>query len=249
VWIYDITRNTLDQLTFKEGFWPCWTPDSKWVAFASSRDGAANIYRKLADFSGDVQRLTTSKNAQLPFSWSPEGDVLIFTEENPTTGYDIWSLSLKDLVNPQPIVQTEVLDFAGCLSPKGRWLAYYSASEGQRDIYVQAFPPGSGGKWRISTDGGRHPKWAQNGKELFYSDASRRIMAVNVTTEPRFTRGNPVPLPVKPSGPNPHQKWDVTPDGQQFLVLQPLGKSDANSKINIVLNWIEELKRLVPTGN
>jgi serine/threonine-protein kinase len=249
LWIYDITRNTLDQLTFEGGEQPCWTPDGKRITFRSSRDGAFNIYWKSADFGGEAQRLTTSENQQRPFSWSPEGDILIFGENSPTTGWDLWSLSLDDAGKPQPIIQTEVVEQAGILSPDGRWLAYYSTEEGQRDIYVQAFPPGSGGKWRISTEGGRTSRWAQNGKELFYWDPSNRLMAVEVTTEPTFTRGNPVPLRVELSDAIFYWNWDVTPDGKRFLVLQPVEDTDSTAplqQINIVLNWFEELKRLCP---
>ena len=178
---------------------------------------------------------------------------MIFTEIHPTTDYDIWSLSIEDAAEPQPIIQTEELEFAGYLSPNGRWLAYYSTEQGQRDIYVQAFPLGSVGKWRISTEGGRFPRWAQNGEELFYWDPSNRIMAVKVTTDPAFTKSNPVPLPVEPSSPAAYRKWDVTPDGQKFLILQSVEEEEEEAEsvtqINFVLNWFEELKRLVPTGN
>jgi serine/threonine-protein kinase len=249
VWIYDITRNTMDQLTFEGGRYPCWTGDGKWVTFSSIRDRASNIYWKQADFSGEAQRLTTSENDQVPFSWSSDGDVLIFGEQSPTTGWDLWSLSLEDAGKPQPIAQTEAIEFAGFLSPNGRWLAYQSNEEGQRDIYVQAFPPGSGGKWRISTKGGRSPRWAPNGEELFYWEPSNRIMAVKVTTDPTFTRGNPAPLRVELSLPSSYRIWDVTPDGQRFLIMQPQKESKSVTQINIVQNWFEELKRLVPTGN
>ena len=95
-----------------------------------------------------------------------------------------------------------------------------------------------------------YAKWARNGEELFYWDRLKScIMAVKVTTNPAFTKGNPVPLPVETSVPYAYRHWDVTPDGQRFLILQSVEEEEAESitQINIVLNWFEELKRLVPT--
>jgi serine/threonine-protein kinase len=253
VYIYDIDRSTLQQLTFGGGERPIWTPDGKWVTFSSTRErGVFNIYRKPADSSGDAVRLTSGASAQWALSWSPGGDVLIFAEKQITTDWDILWLSLEDVAKPQTIVQTDGSDYFGVLSPNGRWLAYSSnEQDNQNDIYVQAFPSGSGGKWRVSTEGGTFPRWAQNGKELFYWNDGR-IMTVKVTTDTNFTHENPVQLPVTTAGTAPFAAWDISPDGRCFLVLRPVEGADSaapTQQINIVLNWFEELKRLVPTGN
>ena len=110
--------------------------------------------------------------------------------------------------------------------------------------------PGPGGKWQISTEGGREPAWNPNGRELFYRTGDK-MMAVDIATKPGLTVGKPRMLfegqyvPAPGSSPN----YDVSPDGQRFLMLKHGEAGEAvPTQINVVLNWFEELKRRVPTG-
>ncbi len=130
------------------------------------------------------------------------------------------------------------------LSPEGRWIAYRSDESGQDEIYVRPFPA-SDGKWQISTGGGTAPLWAPNGSELFYLEGNR-MMSVPVTIGSSFQPGTPSVLFThdNPSGPPP--AYSVCPDGKRFVMLQPSGQ-ETPGQINVVLNWFEELKRLVPT--
>jgi eukaryotic-like serine/threonine-protein kinase len=123
-----------------------------------------------------------------------------------------------------------------------------SDESGRWEVYVQPYP-GPGGKWQISTEGGMEPTWNPNGRELFYRIGDK-MMAVDITTEPNFKAGKPRALferhyePTPATGPN----YDVSPDGQRFLVLKPSEQETAApTQINVVLNWSEELKRRVPT--
>jgi Tol biopolymer transport system component len=132
-------------------------------------------------------------------------------------------------------------------SPDGRWLAYVSNESGRYEIYVQPYP-GPGGKWQISTEGGTEPVWNPNGRELFYRSGDK-MMAVDVATQPSFTVGKAHVLfegPYQPSWTSA-QNYDVSPDGQRFLMLKPVESTEAApTQINVVLNWFEELKRRVP---
>ena len=101
--------------------------------------------------------MTTSEYLQIPHSWSPDGQLLAFTEINPTTGYDIWVLRMGDR-KAQPFLRTPFNESAPRFSPDGRWLAYVSNESGRYEIYVQPYP-GPGGKWQISTEGGTEPVW------------------------------------------------------------------------------------------
>ena len=132
-------------------------------------------------------------------------------------------------------------------SPDGRWLAYASDESGRTEIYVQPYP-GPGAKWQISTDGGTEPQWNRNGRELFYRSGNR-MMAVDVGTTPNLTVSKPKQIfegeyePTLVSAAN----YDVSPDGQRFLMLKAARVQDeAPTQINVVLNWFQELKRLVP---
>lgn len=119
----------------------------------------------------------------------------------------------------------------------------------RREIYVQPYP-GPGGKWQISIDGGNEPVWNRNGRELFYRNGDT-MMAVEITTQPTLAAGKPKMLfegPYVLSG-GALANYDVAADGQRFLMLKTVEQGQAAAiQITVVLNWTEELKRLVPTG-
>jgi serine/threonine-protein kinase len=250
-WLYDLSRDTLTRLTFegKANLGPIWTPDGKRVAFNSDKEGPPNLFWQLADGSGGLERLTTSQFAQTPSSWSPDGQLLAFIEINPTTGVDVMVLRLGDR-KVQPFLQTPFNETSPRFSPDGRWLAYISDESGRFEIYAQPYP-GPGGKWQISTEGGSEPLWNPNGRELFYRSGDK-IMAVEIITQPSFSAGKSKVLFGGSYQPTPATltNYDVSPDGQRFLMLKPSEQAQAApTQINVVLNWFEELKHKVPTGN
>jgi serine/threonine protein kinase/Tol biopolymer transport system component len=250
IWLYDLRRNTLTRWTFagtnnRTGIW---TPDGKRIAFLSNKDGPQNVFWQRADGSGGLERLTTSQYLQAPSSWSPDGQALAFLQvSSPPTGFDIWVLRMGDH-KAQPFLQTPFIETAPVFSPDGHWLAYVSNESGRSEIYVQPYP-GPGGKYQISTEGGAEPVWNRNGRELFYRQGDK-MMAVEVTTESSFSVTKPRMLfegqylPTPQTFPN----YDVSTDGQRFLMVKPAGQAQAPMQINVVLNWTEELKRLVAAG-
>jgi serine/threonine protein kinase/Tol biopolymer transport system component len=258
VWLYDLSRETLTRLTFEGSVNQnsVWTPDGKRIAFASNKEGPLNIFWQLADGSGGLERLTTSDYTQAPVTWSPDGQLLGFGEVNPTMGRDIWVVRMGDpsagsgqVRKAQPFLQTRFDEAVPRFSPDGRWLAYVSDESGHYEIYVQPYP-GPGEKWQISTEGGTEPVWNPNGRELFYRSGDK-MMAVDIATHPSFTAGKPRMLfegRYEPA-PFPNANYDVSPDGQRFLMPKPSEQAQAApTQINVVLNWFEELKRRVPAG-
>jgi eukaryotic-like serine/threonine-protein kinase len=149
----------------------------------------------------------------------------------------------------QPFLRTPFNENTSRFSPDGRWMVYMSDESGRNEIYAQPYP-GPGGKWQISTVGGTEPVWNPNGRELFYRSGDR-MMAVDIATQPGFVAGTPRMLfegryEVAPA---PIVNYDVSPDGQRFLMVKPGEQAQAApTQINVVLNWFEELKRRVPTG-
>jgi eukaryotic-like serine/threonine-protein kinase len=204
----------------------------------------------VADGSTGAEALTKSELAgnNVPGSWSPDGQVLTFMEINAETGYDIYTLPLKD-GKPQPFLRTPSLETAPRFSPDGHFIAYASDESGRVEVYVRPYP-GPGGKWQISKEGGMEPVWNPKGRELFYRSGNK-MMAVQVTTQPTFTAGKAKVLFERPYVPTPRSfpDYDVSPDGERFLMLKP-GESEetTSTQINVVLNWFEELKQRVPTG-
>ncbi|MDA2927430.1 protein kinase [Acidobacteria bacterium AH-259-G07] len=253
VWVYEIEREAMTRLTFDEaadGF-PIWSPDGQQVAFSSDRDGGQlNLYRKPADGSREAERLSESKNNQVVTSWSPDGNFLAFNEESPETGWDIWVLPLEGDRKPELFLGTRFAEVYPEFSPDGRWIAYMSNESGRMEIYVRPFP-GPGGKWQISTEGGRLPRWSPDGRELFYRNGNKMI-AVAVRSEGESLRaGKPRQL-FEGSFPSlyPYPDYDITPDGKRFVMFKMDTEKEeaAFTHLNFVLNWFEELKRLVPTA-
>jgi serine/threonine-protein kinase len=252
IWIYDLARDTLTRFTFEgsNNQSPVWTPDGKRISFYSNKDGPANIWWQLADGSGGLERLGTSQYPQIPRSWSPDGQFLAYHENNPTTKKDIWVLRQSDH-KAEPFLRTPFNEGGPAFSPDGHWLAYISDESGRQEIFVQPYP-GPGGKWQISTEGGNEPAWSRNGRELFFRSGSK-MMAVDVTTQPTFSAGKPKMLfegqyfAVTPGLTG--TAFDVSPDGQRFLMVKETEKATSSTQINVVLNWSEELKRRVPVGN
>jgi Tol biopolymer transport system component len=133
-------------------------------------------------------------------------------------------------------------------SPDGHWIAYTSAKSGRNEIFVKPYS-GPGGKYQISTEGGTEPVWNPKGRELFYRTGNK-MMGVEVTTQPSFSAGKPRVLFEGAYVPTPRsfQNYDVSPDGQRFLMVKATEQAQAPTQINVVLNWLEELRRRVPAG-
>ena len=240
--IYNIRRDAWPQLTFENGNFPLWTPDGKRIVFSSTRLGPQIMFWKLADGTGAAEQLLEGALGHTPHSWSPDGKLLAFTELHPTSSGDIWVLPLEDESKPWPFLQTPSSETGPVFSPDGHWVAYRSNESGRQEIYVQPFPS-TGAKWLISTEGGEEAAWARSG-ELFYRNGDQ-MMAVDITTEPTFTHGNPKLLfEGRYISSGFRSQYDVTPDGQRFLMIKESEQELAVTQLNIVLNWFEELKRL-----
>jgi len=132
----------------------------------------------------------------------------------------------------------------GRFSPDGKWLAYVSEESGRQEIYVAAFP-GPGGRWQISTEGGRAPRWRRDGKELFYVSLERKMMAVEIKPGPSFEAGHPTALfdtPHRVAARLGVPAYDVSADGQRFLIVTAAGETAA-PPLTLVVNWPAALER------
>jgi Tol biopolymer transport system component len=254
IWIYDVERRTLSRLTFEgSSSRPIWTPDGKWVTFASTREAnKSGIYRVAADKSGQPELLLATDAPAYPQSWTPDGKTLLYTE--PTEGKNrIWILPPPGGGESKPALfsRTSFNEWNAHVSPDGKWVAYDSDESGRSEVYVVPFP-GPGSKFQISTQGGMLPYWPRNGRELFYREPSaNQLFAVDVPAGPVFRAGQPQAL-FKLSGPTPtpmNAAWfDVTPDPKRFLVEQLTEKyaTSSGSTFVTITNWFDDLRRRVP---
>ena len=246
IWIYDLEGEISTRFTFDPAgdSSPVWTPDGQRIVFASDRVGGVyNLFWRAADGTGQVERLTTSPNNQTANSFSPDGKRLVFQETS-----DLQVLSMEGERTSQPLFQSQFNDRKAMISPDGHWIAYESNESG-RQIYVRPFPNVEEGKWQISSDGGAEPVWAPRGPELFYRNGEA-MMVVGIKTEPPPRQGSPeVLFTGRYHSSETVINFDISPDGQRFLMIKEAGQEEGQSgQINVILNWFEELKHLVPTG-
>jgi hypothetical protein len=199
----------------------------------------------------DEQPLLVTAEPKAPVSWSPDGRVLLYATQHPTTGTDLWALPLAGERKPFPVVQTPFDEAAGQFSPDGRWVAYQSNESGPVQIYVRPFPA-LGDKWQVSTAGGSQPRWRRDGKELFYVAPDARLMAVPIAVgadRQTLEAGAPVPLFATrlasgsniPGGVMSKPQYAVAPDGR-FLMNVAVEGATA-SPITVVQNWTAALKK------
>jgi Tol biopolymer transport system component len=170
--------------------------------------------------------------------------VLAFSRDDIKTGSDIWVLQASTR-QARPFLQTPFNEDLGRFSRDGRLMAYVSNESGRNEVYVVAFPD-RGHRWQISTDGGSNPVWAPSGRELFYQSRDD-MMQVAVVTQPTFAADKPRLLFKGAFTPAPDVNYDITADGQRFLMLHPVEPAHAMTQLQVVSNWLEELKQRVAT--
>ena len=182
---------------------------------------------------------------------SADGRVLVVNRQglNSNSLWDIQVLNTEETEESQPLIASPNHECCALFSPDGKWLAYVAAEQARTQVYVRPYP-GPDIKFLVSEEreGGGEPLWSPDGTELFYRSGDQ-VMVVSVQTEPTFRAGRPQVLfegsyrvTQNPAG---MQYYDISPDGQRFLMIK---KDDDPAQINVVLNWFEELKRLVPTN-
>ncbi|MGH9254830.1 MAG: protein kinase domain-containing protein [Vicinamibacterales bacterium] len=247
--VYDFDRAVLTKMTTDgESHDPVWTPDGRRLAFRSWQFGGMTMWWMPVDRSAAAERLTMGARHS-PVSFSPDGRFLAFDEKNLNTSDDVRVVEVQD-GSVRPVADTRFAEGSAKFSPDGRWIAYASNESGRLEVYVQAFP-GPGPKIQVSSGGGFDPVWRRSGGELFYRSGDR-MMVVSVTTAPAFRASAPKVLwegkysrglgsscgmPGAASS-----NYDVTSDGQRFLMVRDDDDVVA-TRIVVVLNWVEELKR------
>jgi eukaryotic-like serine/threonine-protein kinase len=244
IWIVETTRNVSARFTSdpSNDNFPVWSPDGKWIAFGSTRNGPYNIFRKLASGVGPEEMLLQSPQNQLPSDWSADGRFILFRLTDQKNGYDLWALPTFGDRKSIPVATTLFEERDGQFSPDSRWVAYSSNESGRSEIYAQPFPE-PGGKVQISTNGGTQPRWRHDGKEMFYLAPGNSLMSVPIkvsTGGDSLEPGPPVTLfrtrIVSNAVAGGRQEYAVARDGQRFLAVAASGDTAA-SPITILLNW------------
>jgi Tol biopolymer transport system component len=215
------------------------------------------IQWKALDGSGQEEVLLQRDSPLWPWFWTRDGKHMLFQSLNPATGDDLWIMAMEGDRTPRPLLNSQFSEEWAQVSPDGKWVAYNSDESGRPEVYVAPFPA-MGSKARVSTEGGVHPQWAPNGKELYYRIGSSvemqrsleqrvKLMAVPVETSPVFKAGTAHKLFEGPFFDSGHD-YAVTPDGKGFIFIRESGPASSASTVKVVVNWFEELKRKMPAN-
>ncbi len=197
-------------------------------------------------------RLQAEGESQSVESYSPDGRVIAYTVTAPGVPSRIMLASTQGDAGARPMDNAKYVQGSPKFSPDGKWLAFCSNESRTPQVYVQAFP-GPGPKTQVSTDGGTDPVWRRSGGAIFYRNGDS-MMAVPVSTAPSFTHGRPQELwkghysqGMSSSCGQPgatSSNYDVTADGQRFLMIKDDDQDSATSReIVVVLGWADELSR------
>jgi Tol biopolymer transport system component len=253
IWLLSLRQKVLSRFTFTPGldFYPVWTPDASSIVYSSEAAGRLTLFRKsVGGLSESSQLIKNTGPNPYAYDISEDGKFLSFVQIGEADGGDIWILSLDKNAVTFPYLKTT----AGELHPhfsrgpqSGKWIVYTSDESGVEQVYVRRFSarPAGEAKWQISSNGGKFPLWRKDGSEIIYLGPDGKLMAVPV----RFTAegidpGFPIPLfdPRLPSTPFSRYPYDVSSDGQKFLVLNAPSERSA-ATLSVLLNWTGLLKR------
>jgi Tol biopolymer transport system component len=243
LWLVDLARGVVTRFTFgpRQNSFPTWSPDDHRIAFESNRNGMFDIYVKSTSGATPETALVTGRSQfKHPVSWSPDGRLLAFYELMPRTLFDISVVATDGSSPPTPYLATPFQDQFPELSPDGRWMLYNSDESGRAEAYVQSFPvPGQ--KYQLTTAGSFLGTWRRDGKEIILIglDGQSVLAAEVLESGSEFRASAPrllFRIPPNVAG------FDVTRDGQRFLLPIPEGKTVAQS-ITVVTNWLEDLRR------
>jgi serine/threonine protein kinase/Tol biopolymer transport system component len=244
VWIVDVARGVPERLTSDPAndSDPIWSPDGKEIVFASDRGGRMGLYRKAVGGSDTESLVAIVEGARLlvPSDWSRDWKYILY--DRGRGGRSLWALPLIGDRKPVQVVDGKFAPYAAHISPNGQWLAYASLDTGRYEVYVRRFP-GPGQKQQISSDGGAHPRWTADGRELVYWAVPRGIEAVSFEATGSTFRIGPRRTLVQPavlSLIDARTHYDITRDGRRLLVRQPAGPQEAG--LSVILNWTEKLK-------
>jgi len=237
VWLID-SRGVPTRFTFGSfDLSPIWAPDSDRVIFSSPRDGLPpNLFQKNLTGGSEERRLMHNGIDSIATDWSRDGRYVVYMANELGTNWNVWAMPLTGDQTPQPVLRTQFNEMDGRISPDGRWLAYVSDESGKWEVYVQRFLS-PGGKWQISSNGGKQPQWSHDGKELFYVAADQMLMAVAIHPGLSLDPGTPKQL-FQFHGASDFLggSYDVGADGQRFLVSALVGEQ-ASPPLTVVINW------------
>jgi Tol biopolymer transport system component len=228
-----------------------WTPDGLRIAYNTVRADSPWVVTQRADGAGGVEQMTNQPYGGVTKAVTPDGRAVLTAGAAAPGGAGAMGLvPLNQRTDGQVLLEGAGSQNNPDVSPDGRWLAYDADASGVREVYVRPFRNVNAGRWQVSTGGGRQPVWRRDGQELFYLDEDDLLTAVAIQPGGAFSAGQPKRvLQTRYASPGQSRAYDVSPDGQRFLMMKDAsdeGSAEKPNNIVVVLNWDQELKRIVP---
>ena len=235
-WVIDFAAGTQGRIASNQvaplELTPLWSNDETRVFFSTARGIFARQVR-----GGQVELVLAQDGAVWLDDRSTDGKFLVFEKGDPVTQQDIWVLTLGSTPTARPFVATNYTEGQAVLSQDGRAIAYVSDESGRAEVYVDSFPEPQT-KRLVSIGGGVRPEWRPDGRELYYLDADRELMAAPVETASSIKVGRPIKLfQMVPVGVNINRhQYQPGANGDRFLVNARL-PTDGDSPVTVLLNW------------
>ena len=219
IWFYDVATGSRRRFTTDpaDENWLIWSPDGQQVAYNRFSRDALELYRAPAG-GGAEELLLTGGDGVWPVSWSSDGRFILFVQNSPNTGNDVWVLPLFGDREPYPVFQTQYAENWAAFSPNGRWIAFSSTVSGRAEVYISPFPA-NGRVLKVSEGSGTQARWRRDGKEVFYLASDRTLMSAPINDEgPDLEVGAARSLFQTRYPYPPYHAYDAATDGQRFLV-------------------------------
>ena len=245
IWSFDTARNVTSRFTLTNNAEddPVWSRDSKFLYYTSGAGEERSIVRKPA--IGGNEEILANAGTSLAgdgMDISPDGTVALVPKVSPKAGIDLWLVPLDGSSAPTPFMDAEYSESHGKFSPDGRWIAYVSTESSRPEIFVRSYP-GNEVKRQVSVKGGSQPRWSFDGKELYYLDTNRQLVSVRVKSSTNMEFEAPVVLfRTTIAGLNLPNRYDVSVDGQRFLINSSIEETE-RSPLIVVLNWKPDIAK------
>jgi hypothetical protein len=244
VWVGDVSRGVQTRLTSGPGSnsGPVWSPDGSRIAFQSDRKHQADVYVRAVAGTGADEAITDEDRQKIPIDWSRDGRFLTVFDREGGGNRRIQLSAIPLFGDRKPFVVVPPVPgvlFGGRLSPDARWLAYETDESGRGEVYVVSFPEGQG-RVQISNAGGVSAKWSRGGREILYTAFDGKVTSVEVDASHGLRVGTPKALFQLPEG--TAFNWDVSADGERFLLNVPVIKS-SSVPLSLVVNWMAGLRK------
>lgn len=210
---------TVTQMTNKPIVnWMVWSPDGTEITYSRHAQAISSTSVKSL-VKNAPERVLAFLGDRGPLSWHPDGHHMLV---NHYVDKDASALDVVDVMTNriEPYLPAENGLVDGRFSPDGKWVAYTSRESGTDEIYLSSYPVPST-KYRVSTNGGRSPRWRLDGHELYFLSLDETLISVELAEDKHALTFSPHHQLFRPQifpFPSDRQSFDVSADGKRFII-------------------------------